>query len=29
MSLLNVQGLRKAYGERLLFEVPELTLERG
>jgi tungstate transport system ATP-binding protein len=29
MSLLEVRGLRKAYGERLLFEVPELVLERG
>jgi tungstate transport system ATP-binding protein len=29
MSLLEVRGLRKAYGERLLFDVPELVLERG
>jgi tungstate transport system ATP-binding protein len=29
MSLLKVGGLRKAYGERLLFEVPELALECG
>jgi tungstate transport system ATP-binding protein len=29
MSLLQVHELRKAYGERLLFEVPELALECG
>jgi tungstate transport system ATP-binding protein len=29
MSLLKVQGLRKAHGERLLFDIPELMLERG
>lgn len=29
MSLLEVRGLRKAYGERLLFEVAELALECG
>jgi tungstate transport system ATP-binding protein len=29
MSLLQVRGLRKAYGERLLFKVPELVLECG
>ncbi|HSI21590.1 MAG TPA: ATP-binding cassette domain-containing protein [Methylophilaceae bacterium] len=29
MSLLEVQGLRKAFGERLLFDIPQLSLERG
>jgi tungstate transport system ATP-binding protein len=29
MSLLEVQGLRKAFDERLLFEIPHLLLERG
>ena len=29
MSLLEVRGLRKSYGDRLLFEVPELTLDCG
>lgn len=29
MNLLEVQGLRKAYGDRLLFEIPRLALERG
>lgn len=29
MSLLEVQGLRKAFGERLLFDVPQLQLQRG
>lgn len=29
MSLLEVQGLRKAYGDRLLFEIEQLALERG
>jgi tungstate transport system ATP-binding protein len=29
MNLLNVQGLRKSFGERLLFDIPQLTLDRG
>ncbi|MDR2219416.1 MAG: energy-coupling factor ABC transporter ATP-binding protein [Methylobacillus sp.] len=29
MSLLEIRGLRKVYGQRLLFEIPGLTLERG
>jgi tungstate transport system ATP-binding protein len=29
MNLLEVQGLRKAYGDRLLFEITHLALERG
>ena len=29
MSLLQVQGLRKSYGERLLFDIPQFALERG
>ena len=29
MSLLQVQGLRKSYGERLLYEIDHLVLERG
>lgn len=29
MSLLEVQGLRKAYGDRLLFEIERLALDRG
>ncbi|MDR2874644.1 MAG: energy-coupling factor ABC transporter ATP-binding protein [Methylobacillus sp.] len=29
MSLLEIRGLRKAYGQRLLFEISELKLERG
>lgn len=29
MKLLEVHGLRKAFGDRLLFEIGQLTLERG
>lgn len=29
MSLLDLKGLRKVYGDRLLFDIPELTLECG
>lgn len=29
MNLLDVQGLRKAYGERLLFDIPQFTLDCG
>lgn len=29
MSLLEVRGLRKAYHERLMFDIPALMLERG
>ncbi|MEZ0239069.1 MAG: energy-coupling factor ABC transporter ATP-binding protein [Methylophilaceae bacterium] len=29
MNLLNVQGLRKSFGERLLFDIPQLMLDRG
>lgn len=29
MNLLELQGLRKAFGDRLLFDIPQLTLERG
>lgn len=29
MSLLEVQRLRKSFGERLLFDIPQLTLDRG
>lgn len=29
MNLLEVDGLRKTYGDRLLFEIERLTLERG
>lgn len=29
MNLLEVQGLRKAYGDRMLFEIEQLALERG
>ena len=29
MNLLDVKGLRKSFGERLLFDIPQLTLDRG
>lgn len=29
MNLLELQGLRKAFGDRLLFDIPQLVLERG
>ncbi len=29
MSLIQVRGLRKTYNERLIVDIPELTLERG
>jgi len=29
MNLLELQGLRKAFGNRLLFDIPQLVLERG
>lgn len=29
MSLIQVRGLRKTYNERLIVDLPELTLERG
>lgn len=29
MSLLQIKGLKKSFGERLIIDLPELTLERG
>ena len=29
MSLLKVQGLQKSFGERLLFDIPQLMLDQG